>query len=179
VELIIDGDTIDVLIGNEIFRVRYIGINTPETVDLSKPAEYFGTEASSKNKELVGGKTVYLEKDTLEADNNSRLLRYVYVDGLFVNEELVKQGYAYATPYPPDITYESLFESDQEKAISEKKGLWAKVQFAFIGNKNSMIYHYYYCDSVKDMSEKNKVPFNSSKEAKAVGYSPCKICHSP
>ena len=78
---VIDGDTIELETGQ---KVRYIGINTPETVDPRKPAECFGRESSEKNKELVEGKIVELEKDISETDKYQRLLRYVYVDGVLV-----------------------------------------------------------------------------------------------
>lgn len=88
---VIDGDTIELENGK---RVRYLGINTPESVDPRKPVECFGKEASFKNKELVLNKKVVLEKDISEIDKYGRLLRYVYVDNIFVNLELIKQGYA-------------------------------------------------------------------------------------
>jgi len=89
--------------------VRYLGINTPESVDPRKPVECFGKEASLKNKELVLNKKVVLEKDISEIDKYGRLLRYVYVDGIFINLELIKQGYAQVATYPPDVKYHDLF----------------------------------------------------------------------
>ncbi|MDP3793405.1 MAG: thermonuclease family protein, partial [Candidatus Uhrbacteria bacterium] len=77
---VVDGDTIDVLIGGEQLRVRYIGIDTPETVDPRRPVGCFGKEASARNRELVEGKTVALEKDVSETDRFGRLLRYVWLD---------------------------------------------------------------------------------------------------
>src|SRR3990167_5660053 len=119
---VVDGDTIEVEGGQ---TVRYIGINTPETVHPQKTVECFGREASNKNKELVEGKFVQLEKDISETDKYGRLLRYVYVDGVFVNELLVKEGFAYASSYPPDIKYQDLLNSAQEEARSQNRGLWA------------------------------------------------------
>ena len=77
---VIDGDTIDVLIGGREFRVRYIGIDTPETVDPRQPVECFGREASERNRRLVWGKAVGLERDVSETDRFGRLLRYVWMD---------------------------------------------------------------------------------------------------
>ncbi len=65
--------------------MRYIGIDTPETVDPRKPVQCFGVEASNKNKELIEGKMVRLEKDITDRDKYSRLLRYVWVGDAFVN----------------------------------------------------------------------------------------------
>jgi micrococcal nuclease len=118
---VIDGDTIEIEGGE---RVRYIGIDTPETVDPRKPVQCFGVEASNKNKELVEGKTVRLEKDITDRDKYNRLLRYVYVGDTFINLELVKQGFAYSYSYPPDIKYQEQFVKSQQEAREAKRGLW-------------------------------------------------------
>ena len=114
----IDGDTI-VIEGGEI--VRYIGIDTPE---VSQGEECFAKEASDKNKELVMGKTVRLEKDVSERDKYQRLLRYVWSGDIFVNEYLVRQGYATAISYPPDVKYQEVFREAEKKARENGRGLW-------------------------------------------------------
>ena len=119
---VVDGDTIEIEGGE---KVRYIGIDTPETVDPRKPVQCFGIEASKKNKELVEGKTVRLEKDITDRDKYSRLLRYVWVDDLFVNLELVKQGFASSYSYPPDIKYQKEFLAAETEAREAGRGLWA------------------------------------------------------
>ncbi len=119
---IIDGDTIELSTGE---KLRYIGINTPETVAPNKPIECFGQEAKEYNQSLVLGKTVYLEKDLSDTDRYGRLLRYVYLaNGQMVNEILVSEGYAQASSYPPDIKYQSRFDAAQQQARSLAKGLW-------------------------------------------------------
>lgn len=118
---VIDGDTIEIEGGE---KVRYIGMDTPETVDPRKPVQCFGVEASKKNKELVEGKTVRLEKDSTDRDKYSRLLRYVWVDDLFVNLELVKQGFASSYSYPPDIKYQKEFLAAETEAREAERGLW-------------------------------------------------------
>ncbi len=100
---VIDGDTIEIFLDGKTEKVRLIGIDTPE-----KGKPYFN-EATEKTKELCLGKEVRLEKDVSEKDRYDRLLRYVYVGDLFVNAELVKQGYASAYTYPPDVKYSELF----------------------------------------------------------------------
>lgn len=122
---VIDGDTIEVSINGQTYTVRYIGIDTPETVHPDKPVQAFGIEASNKNKELVAGKTVQLEKDVSEADRYGRLLRYVYVGDLLVNAELVRLGYAQVTTYPPDVKFAGLFLRLQQEARDAGRGLWA------------------------------------------------------
>lgn len=101
-----DGDTIRVRIDGKSVPVRYIGIDTPETVDPRKEVQCFGREASVYNARLVAGKTVELEKDVSETDKYGRLLRYVWVDGKMANEELVRAGYAKSSSYPPDVRYQ-------------------------------------------------------------------------
>lgn len=118
---VIDGDTIEIEGGQ---KVRYIGIDTPETVDPRKPIQCFGKEASVKNKELVAGKQVRLEKDISETDKYGRLLRYIYVEDIFVNDYLVRQGYAHASSYPPDIKYQDQFTQAQNEAKNNSRGLW-------------------------------------------------------
>lgn len=121
---VIDGDTIDVNIGGKIYRVRYIGVDTPETVDPSQPVQCFGREASAFNKQLVEGKAVRLEKDISETDKYGRLLRYVYVGDLFVNAELLRQGFAQVVTYPPDVKYVDVYLQLQREAREANRGLW-------------------------------------------------------
>lgn len=118
---VVDGDTIDVDIGGKTYRVRYIGIDTPEVYG---QIEYYGREASAKNRELVEGKIVVLEKDVSETDKYGRLLRYVYVGSLFVNAELVRLGYAQVATYPPDVRYADYFLQLQQEARTAGRGLW-------------------------------------------------------
>ena len=119
---VIDGDTIEIEGGK---RVRYIGINTPETVDPRKKVECFGREASNKNKEFVEGQIVRFEKDISETDKYGRLLRYVYVDNQFINLELVKNGYAYSSTFPPDVKYQKVFLDAETTAREKNLGLWS------------------------------------------------------
>ena len=122
---VVDGDTITLEGGQ---KVRYIGINTPETVHPSKPVECFGIESSNKNKELVEGKQVKLEKDISETDRYGRLLRYIWIGDILVNDYLVRQGYAYASTYPPDVKYAEQFVQAQREARENNRGLWANCQ---------------------------------------------------
>ena len=121
---VVDGDTIDVEIDGKIERVRYIGIDTPETVDPRKPVQCFGVEASKKNKELVEGKMVRLEKDITDRDRYKRLLRYVWLGDTLINQTLVEQGFATSYSYPPDIKYQDKFVAAEKKAREDKLGLW-------------------------------------------------------
>ncbi len=118
---IIDGDTIEIDTGH---KVRYIGIDTPETNHPTKKKECFGTEASAYNKNLVAGKEIRMIKDKSETDRYGRLLRYVYIDEIFINEELVRNGYAKAVAYSPDTKYQSEFQLAETYAKENNLGLW-------------------------------------------------------
>lgn len=124
VSRVIDGDTVELSGGR---RVRYIGIDTPETSDPRKGVQCYGREAYEKNRELVEGKTVGLEKDVSETDKYGRLLRYVYINNVLVNELLVEEGYAYSSSYPPDVKYQDKFLEAQKLAREENKGLWGSI----------------------------------------------------
>ncbi len=119
---VIDGDTIEIEGGR---KVRYIGIDTPETVHPDKGVECYGIEASNKNKELVQGKKIRLEKDVSETDKYGRLLRYVWTGDTFVNDYLVKQGYAHSSTYPPDIKFQEQLRQSQREAMTNNRGLWS------------------------------------------------------
>ena len=112
---VIDGDTVIIEGGH---HVRYIGIDAPEK------GEAYYLEATEINKELIEGKIVRLEKDITEKDNYGRLLRYAYVDDTFVNAEIVRLGYAFAKPYPPDIKYQPYLEAMEMEAKMTKRGIW-------------------------------------------------------
>lgn len=129
---VIDGDTI-VLKNGE--KVRYIGVDTPELHHPKKEVECFAWQAFEKNKELVLGKTVFLQKDLSEKDKYDRLLRYVFLDekmstneGSFINLYLVKNGFAFAATFPPDVKYANLFLSAQKEAREKNLGLWQRCQ---------------------------------------------------
>ncbi len=119
VKRVIDGDTIVLENGQQ---VRYIGINAPEL-----PNGCFAQQATEKNKELVEGKEVRLEKDVSETDDYGRLLRYVYADSLFINDYLVRNGYAYDLAYNPDIKYKEKLADTEQQARDNRRGLWGDI----------------------------------------------------
>lgn len=113
---VIDGDTVELADGR---HVRYLGIDTPES------GEYYAEEATAKNKDLVEGRTVELQRGKRDQDEYGRLLRYVYVDGIFVNAELVAQGYATAYIFDPDDRYSQILVQLEQYAKTRERGLWA------------------------------------------------------
>jgi micrococcal nuclease len=121
---IVDGDTIIVELGGRQERVRYIGVDTPETVAPDRPPECFGKEASAANARLVEGERVRLERDVSDRDQFGRLLRYVYVEDRLINAELIRDGYATAVTFPPDVSEASRLRDLEREARSARRGLW-------------------------------------------------------
>jgi endonuclease YncB( thermonuclease family) len=122
---VVDGDTISVAIGNQIEKVRYIGINTPEIHHPTKGREPYDDAAREANARLVEARWVQLVVDVQARDSFGRLLAYVYVGSRFVNAELVWQGYAEAATYPPNVRYAEYFVGLQRQARETRRGLWA------------------------------------------------------
>jgi micrococcal nuclease len=124
---VVDGDTIVVRLGDgREEHVRYIGIDTPESVKPGTPVECFAKEASDANARLVEGRRVRLVRDVSERDRFGRILAYVYRDSddLFVNEALVRGGYALAKEYRPDTRFATRLAAVMDEARSAAKGLW-------------------------------------------------------
>ena len=191
---IIDGDTIEIEGGQ---KVRYIGIDAPETVHPDMKVQCFGKEAAVKNKELVEGKTVELEKDVSETDKYGRLLRYVYAEDIFVNDFLIRQGFAHASTYPPDVKYQDQLRAAEEEARSNNRGLWSQCDLSSqssqpssssqpadclikgnISSSGEKIYHLpsqkYYDKTVIDEA-KGERWFCSEEEAVSAGWRKSKI----
>lgn len=209
---ITDGDTIVVDINGKTEKLRFIGIDTPEIHHPNKPVQHFGKEASDYTTKQLTNKTIYLQKDVSERDKYGRLLRYVWlvkpsknepskeevIENCF-NAELVKNGYAHAYTYPPDIKYNEIFKELEAKAREKRIGLWSnnnpdsenskeivvneKINQKYVadtkegvikGNRNSRIYQMPGQRSYNKISKKNVVYFKTEEEAKAAGYRPAK-----
>jgi micrococcal nuclease len=121
---VIDGDTIEVSIGGSTDDVRYIGMDTPETVKPGTPVQCFGPRASAANHRLVDGRTVRLVFDRERRDVYGRLLAYVFVGGRMVNASLVRGGYARTLTIAPNTAHEGLFARLAERAGRAGRGLW-------------------------------------------------------
>ena len=119
---VIDGDTIELEDGR---RVRYIGIDTPEISHPTKGQECYGLEATTRNQQLVEGRTIELQKGIEDRDQYGRFLRYAYVDGIFVNAQLVAEGYAYASSHGPERRYQQVFMQLQQYSKLRSRGLWS------------------------------------------------------
>jgi len=121
---VVDGDTIEVLINGSPEDVRYIGIDTPESVAPGEPVECYGHEAADANARLVEGETVRLDFDAERRDPYGRLLAYVYLDDLMVNAELVRRGFATTLTIPPNDSHADRFARLERQAGAAGRGLW-------------------------------------------------------
>lgn len=189
VRRVIDGDTIEISGG---LRVRYIGIDAPETVDPRKTIQCFGREASAKNKELVLGQWVEMEKDVSETDKYGRRLRYIYLSDIFVNDFLVRQGFARSSSYPPDIKYQEQLQQAEREARENGRGLWSacrdggKVETVGecqikgnISSSGEKIYHRPDCpywSKTVISEEKGERWFCSEEEAQGAGWRRAQNC---
>lgn len=113
---VIDGDTIDVDLGDDVYRVRYVGANTPER------DEACYSEAVRANQNLVEGQEVTLVRDSSDTDRYDRLLRFVYVGNILVNERLIRDGWAEAVLYEPDDSMYETFRQLERDAARANRG---------------------------------------------------------
>ncbi|MBR0074562.1 MAG: thermonuclease family protein [Synergistaceae bacterium] len=135
VSRVVDGDTMSVIVGNEERRVRFLGVDTPETVHPNKPVQYYGKEASQFTKNSLTGKRVWLEYDKNPTDRYNRHLAYIWTskpnqinestmrENMF-NAKLLLDGYAKVMMIKPNTKYKDLFEKFQDEAKNSKRGLW-------------------------------------------------------
>jgi micrococcal nuclease len=124
---VVDGDTIRVAVAGRVERVRYIGIDTPESVKPNTPVQCYAHRAASENRRLVGGARVRLVLDVEPRDRFGRLLAYVYRarDGMFVGAELVRGGFARTLTIPPNVRFAARFRALAEQARRAHRGLWS------------------------------------------------------
>ncbi len=121
---VIDGDTIEVSTGE---KVRLIGIDTPETQHPSQPVECFGAQSTEHATKLMRpGTSVRLVYDVQRTDRFGRTLAYVYrvSDGLFVNLQMVRDGFAAVATYPPNVAHVEAFRAVEREARAHNIGLW-------------------------------------------------------
>ena len=128
IDFVVDGDTVDVIIGGRKERIRLIGIDTPETKKRNSPIECFGPEASAFTELLLPvGTPVYIERDIVNRDDYGRILGYVYRadDSIFVNYEVMRHGFAQPLSIAPDDAFAELFADAARNAEADNVGIWA------------------------------------------------------
>ncbi len=172
---VIDGDTVVLSDGR---TVRYIGVDTPEQ------GQPYYDAAKNFNRRLVLGKQVELELDVERYDHYGRLLAYVFVRNLrgqrlFVNAELIRNGFARVYTKPPNVRYTDLFVQLQEEARRKRRGLWSVYQptrSLVIGNRQTKTFHRPSCPLAKRISRENHIRFSNGDVALTKGYQPCRKC---
>ena len=121
VTYVFDGDSIEAELDGRTYRLRYIGVDTPER------EEPFYQEALDFNRDLVAGQTVTLVRDVSETDQYGRLLRYVYLDdGTFVNAAIIRAGMGRLVTFPPDVAQTDHFKQLQAEAREADAGMWSR-----------------------------------------------------
>lgn len=139
-----DGDTVTARIGNNKYKIRMIGVDTPETVHPSKPVGFYGKEASNFTKSQLSGREVYLEKDVSDTDRYYRSLRYIWLElpknlanptfeevrDKMYNGILLRDGYGALATFPPNVKYLDYFREIAKTAAREEIGLYNKAERA-------------------------------------------------
>jgi micrococcal nuclease len=125
---VVDGDTIEVRIDGELEDVRYIGVDTPETVKPGAPVECFAKRASGYNHRLVGGRRVRLVFGVERRDSYGRLLSYVYLGRRFVNAELVRRGFGRTLTIAPNDRFAERLKRLEIAAGRAGRGLWGRCE---------------------------------------------------
>jgi len=121
---VVDGDTVEVDYGGETETVRYIGVDTPESVKPDTPVQCYALAASHFNERLVEGERVRLDFDAERRDVYGRLLAYVHRGDTFVNAELVRRGYARTLTIEPNDRFAGLLDRLEQAAANAGRGLW-------------------------------------------------------
>ena len=133
----VDGDTAVVKVDGQERRVRFLGVDTPETVHPNKPVQFFGKEASNFTKESLNGRRVWLEYDANPQDRYGRHLAYIWLNNpKTINETSIREnmfnaklllgGYAKVMIIKPNKRYESEFRKFQEEARRARLGVWSQ-----------------------------------------------------
>ncbi len=123
---VVDGDTAHVLVGDTDLTIRFIGIDTPETVAPGQPVECYGPESSRFTTRRLTGQRIRLTFDVERIDPFGRTLAYLWLaDGSMFNGLLVRRGFATVATYPPDTRYVGRFEAAQRAAKEAGRGLWS------------------------------------------------------
>jgi micrococcal nuclease len=176
---VVDGDTVEVRLGDRLETVRYIGVNTPEIHHPTRGREPYQDAARVANQQLVDGRTVRLVLDVQPRDRYGRLLAYVYVDGELVNAELVQRGYAEAVTYPPNVKHHAELVELQRRARQARAGLWGHPetvrshkprQSGVVGVRNVHVYLHPDDPGWMQRPPEDLAYFESAEEARAAGY---------
>ena len=179
---IIDGDTVEIRYEDDLTSVALIGVDTPETVHPEKPVERFGTAATAFLENLLLGESVYLRFEEERTDRYGRLLAYLFraPDGVFVNLEIVRQGYGKVyTDFP--FAHKALFEHYSGQAQQSGRGLWGAGDAVAPMRETPVTQTVYVTRAGTKYHRENCRHLGKSKIAMALdkakeSYSPCAVC---
>lgn len=190
VTYVVDGDTAQVaLAGGREERVRFIGVDTPESTRGKN--DPYGKEASNYTKAKLEGQQIWLEIDVGERERYDRMLAYIWlkqptnfseeeIRAKMFNAELLLEGYAQLMTVPPNIRYVDYFTAFQKEARDASKGLWAlvrKSQGPFVASARSNKYHLPDCESGQKIAPHNLIEFKTVDDAMDASYEPCRVCN--
>jgi micrococcal nuclease len=172
-----DGDTIVI---NNGARVRYIGINSPEIDHDGQKAQPLGYAARTFNKQMVLNRKIRIEFDQERQDRYGRLLAYIFLpDGIFLNEHMLQQGYAFFLFRKPNLKYNQRLLKAQQEAMKARKGIWhnwSEQKGRYMGNRNSRRFHLEGCPHARNIKRENRTYFPTKWEAFEAGYAPAGGC---
>ena len=186
---VVDGDTIKVNLGAQQELVHLIGTLTPNVASQSKAAQPYGPEALAFTKGSMSSRSVYLEFDRQERNNDGCLLAYIWFEkpvGALIEDEvrnnqfnaqLLLEGYAKSSAVSPNLKYSAMYEEFQQEARDAGKGLWGikdKIEITVYITRTGAKYHRLGCRYLS----KSCIPI-SLANAKAAGYTPCSVCNPP
>lgn len=126
VSRVVDGDTALIVIDGSDVRVRFIGIDAPESVAPDQPVECLGPEAAAFVAERLEGERVRLEFDVEREDRFGRTLAYLWLGDELFNETIVREGLAVVTTFPPNVRHVDRFVAAQREARAESRGVWGR-----------------------------------------------------
>lgn len=175
VRWVADGDTVTLEDGR---RVRYVGINCPETAHDGTPAEPFGLAARRMNQELVAGGTIRFV--AVGRDRYHRVLGAVFLpDGTFVNQALLAAGLGYVLPGEESAPFAEQLLTAQREAMASGQGIWGRLDRRpqpLVGNRRSKRFHRIDGPDTQKIGKRHRMAFPDYHEAFAAGYAPCKRC---
>jgi micrococcal nuclease len=150
-------------------KVRYIGVDAPSR------GEPFFDICRTANKALVENKKVMVHSDVVKTDADGRLLIYLYAENVFVNAELIKNGYGLVAAPDGNVQHREFFLSLQQEARKNRQGVWAFEDQSdepyYVGSKRKKIFHRPSCPHVKDLEFDDRLIFRTKGEALTGNYS--------
>lgn len=178
VQAVIDGDTILLDTGE---KVRYLGVDCPETDHHGVSAECCGPEAKKMNAEMVLHKKVRLEYEKERMDDYGRVLAYVFLpDGRCANAELLRSGLAWVYRPARGLRRLGEFVELQREAVRRRTGMWGRCEVRpaeqYFANVHSYVFHRPDCPLGRDTARKNLVRYKTRWECLELGFRPCRVC---